>query len=270
MNNLKQTFLLLIFLLSISVYSQDYYWYKGNRVNLYADSTKLNITTSMNVKLSEILQEFNQNVEILSTTTTENNTLFYSVKLNSPQLYKAIINFLKTKEEIICVSLYYMCSENASIGTSSFFYVNLKREEDFNLLQEYVLQNNIKIVQQFSSMKTWYILTTTNNTLNSVEASNKIYETGLFAGVDPAFIFNFKTACANDPEFYRQWGLFNTDNPGIDINLCNAWRLGTTGYGVNVAVLDYGFDITHRELYQNFALNPKNNLILTNNFSINI
>lgn len=45
-------------------------------------------------------------------------------------------------------------------------------------------------------------------------------------------------------------GLQNTTNPGIDINICNAWTI-SEGAGVKVAVIDTGID--------------KNNIDLSNN-----
>ena len=101
-------------------------------------------------------------------------------------------------------------------------------------------------------MPLWYILSLKGSVFNnSIEATNYFFETGLFQEVDPAFMFNFQTSCTNDPMFGQLWGLRNTTNAGIDINICNAWTI-TRGAGVSVAVIDQGIDPNHDDLRGNF------------------
>ena len=52
-------------------------------------------------------------------------------------------------------------------------------------------------------MTLWYIMSIHNSSFgSSVDASNYFYETGHFADVDPAFMFDFKpNVIPNDPMF---------------------------------------------------------------------
>lgn len=248
----KQTIILLfLFLYSMSIYSQSYYWYDNTKIKLDIDSTKINVTTTIDVDLSSLLRmrEFS-GLDVKQIEKTKNNTLLFSVDLQSTKIYSNIVDYLKTIKEVISVSPYFKRGENNPIGTSSFFYIKLYKEDDYKLLSEFALRNNLKVVEQISYMSDWYIVSTMDSKINSIEASNIVYESGLFADVDPAFMFNFKPNCTNDPMFNQLWGLKNPSNPGININVCDAWTI-TRGAGIKVAVVDQPIDRNHNDLATN-------------------
>ena len=111
----------------------------------------------------------------------------------------------------------------------------------------------LNIIHQNIFMPLWYKLELNNgNSRSSLEICNEFYETGHFADIDPAFQFDFSNSCSNDDDFGDLWGLNNTTNPDIDINICNAWSI-TEGNGVNVAVLDHGIHKTHNDLNDNIS-----------------
>ena len=64
-----------------------------------------------------------------------------------------------------------------------------------------------------------------------------------------------------DPLYKHQWHLFNDGSEGrkkgIDINVLPVWEKGHVGKGVNVGVIDAGFDPWHPDLKENF---PESNL----------
>lgn len=55
----------------------------------------------------------------------------------------------------------------------------------------------------------------------------------------------------SDPLFGEQWYLYNTSNPGMDLNVVNVWD-DYTGNGVVVGVIDDGFDYLHPDLNDNY------------------
>ncbi len=144
-------------------------------------------------------------------------------------------------------------SNNKSLNISDIFYIKLKKENDLKLLRAVAKKNNAVIVHQNKFMPLWYKLKLLSNAnKSSVEISNEFYETGNFANVDPAFIFNFNESSTNDSNFADLWGLQNSTNPDVDINACDAWTI-TQGEGVNVAVLDTGIDIAHDDINDNVS-----------------
>ncbi|XP_070568384.1 neuroendocrine convertase 2-like [Ptychodera flava] len=62
----------------------------------------------------------------------------------------------------------------------------------------------------------------------------------------------------NDPLYPKQWYLHSTGQggaaAGMDLNLVPAWKLGYTGKGVKVTIVDDGVDGTHPDLDDNFDL----------------
>jgi subtilisin family serine protease len=82
--------------------------------------------------------------------------------------------------------------------------------------------------------------------------SPPFFETGLFESTDPAFMFNFKPNCTNDPMFDQLWGLSNSSNPGVDVKACDAWNI-TRGADIKVAVVDQGIYMNHNDLSANIS-----------------
>lgn len=163
------------------------------------------------------------------------------------------ITSLKKNNNINNVSLYFKRNGAPSIGTSNYFYIKLHNSKDFEILQQIATKKDVQIVKQVPNMPLWYILSLKKTTIgNTIDVANYFYETGLFADIDPAFMFNFKNSCANDTNFGSLWGLNNTTNPNIDINACQAWNIAQ-GSGVKVAVLDQGIYTTHNDLAGNMS-----------------
>ncbi|QQR83619.1 S8 family serine peptidase [Candidatus Peregrinibacteria bacterium] len=74
----------------------------------------------------------------------------------------------------------------------------------------------------------------------------------LVASVTPNYVYEF-SATANDPHFTNndQWGLRNHTNPTADIDIENAWNIGTGGTNKIVALLDTGVAYDHPDLATN-------------------
>ncbi|WP_448824701.1 S8 family serine peptidase [Capnocytophaga ochracea] len=211
-----------------------FYYYNGNKIPLKLDTNSLNIISDdiKSIPTSRIYTPIEQD--------NKSYIKMQSVGNVTEREFESQLENLKKASKI--VGLYFKNGEK-SIGTSKYFYVKIKRPNDFQVLKNFSSERNVEIISNVPNMPLWYILAVTDSKYTSLEMSNLYYESKLFSDIDPAFIFDFKGECANDPYFKDLWGLGS-------INICKAWNL-STGSGVNVAVVDQGVDKSHNDLRQN-------------------
>lgn len=258
----KSSYMLVIFYLlfipTLNAQNNIYYYYKGEKIYLELDKNYLNIITSENFQKSSVtnleFKDFTLEDEDLSI--GGENLKIARLEFQTPPTdteFNQKINSLKNSSNIRNISFYFKRTNVNSIGTSNIFYVKLKKTDDYDILKQIANKKNVEIINQNKFMPSWYKLAIMPNTEGtSLETSNYFYETGLFENVDPAFMFDFSSNCANDPYFSQLWGLYNSSNPNIDINACDAWDF-SLGNGVNVAILDHGIDKTHTDLSNNIS-----------------
>jgi len=237
------------FFASLSAQAPYFYYYKGEKIYVTVNRNFLNIIVDEELQEPELSQYF-----ILQSYRNDSAQRLIKLEfITTPSVleYTNIINDLKQNGQIKYALPFFENGNAPPIGTSDIFYVKLKQIEDTTLLRNLAIQQNVQIIKQVLYMPLWYVLSIQNSSFtNSLEVTNYFYETGYFEDIDPAFMFNFEPSCSNDPEFYQLWGLQNTSNPGIDINVCDAWAI-TRGAGINVAVVDNIIDKTHRDLANN-------------------
>ena len=245
---------LLFFLSFASLKAQMSYYYQGEQVKLTVNRSFVHIIADEDlIKSSSSNQLFQRfNIELDDSNQVQNMVKLKLKSVPEMQEYSKIVEVLKQNEQIKYVFPFFERGDAPPIGTSDIFYVKLKEITDTTLLKKIAEEQNVQIVKQVPYMPFWYILSVQNSNLgNSIIATNYFFETGHFEDVDPAFMFNFKPNCTNDPMFNQLWGLKNTSYQGIDIDACNAWTI-TRGAGINVAVLDQGIDPNHNDLKANF------------------
>ena len=245
-------FLILFSITSVIAQNNYYYYYNGQKVYLELDRSFLNIITNNNFTTNETTSIGLKPYTLVQDKEMISNKLAKVEYLTEPTLIQFYqkVNALKGNPNIKNIGLFFIRNGAPSIGISNYFYIKLKSENDFSILQQYAVQKNVQIVKQVPNMPLWYILSTTNTQFSSLELSNQFYESGLFQDIDPAFMFDFKNSCTNDTNFGSLWGLNNATNPNIDINACQAWTL-SQGSGVKVAVVDSGIDLVHNDLQGN-------------------
>jgi serine protease len=246
------SFLFLLTFLCVNAQSNYYYYYNGEKVYLTLDKKKAFLTTKTSFQESTIQSLGIGNIQLETNINTKRGEIEYNSELSTLDYFQKF-NTLLSNPEIRNVSLYFKRDNTSSIGTSNIFYIKLNNENDLNLLQQTASQKGVTIVHQNQFMSLWCKLSVNaNNPKTSLQLSNEFFETGLFADVDPAFMFHFRGNCTNDTNFGSLWGLNNSSNPSIDINACDAWSI-TEGNGVKVAVLDQGVYKQHNDLNDNIS-----------------
>lgn len=246
---------ILFVFISFSINAQQMsYYYHGEKIDLTVDRTCVNVISEEIAQKSSILGFLAQHFTIPNNIGNGHNNITKLVfnTMPSESEYAKTLNDLKQNFQIQNIYPFFERGDNDPIGTSDIFYVKLKSLQDSSLLKTIAIQHNIQIVRSVMYMPKWHALSIQNsNFSNSIDASTYFYETGFFENINPAFTFNFKSSCSDDPDFSRLWGLSNENyTQGVDINVCDAWSI-TRGAGVNVAVFDGGIDGNHLDLATN-------------------
>jgi serine protease len=280
----KLYFSFVVFLLALTMNAQSagsseyYYYYKNQKVYLTVDKSKVNIITSANFQKNSIsnlgFQDFN--LETINGSTAKKIGKLESTATLTDAQFNQKLNSLRQKPNIKNIGLYFKTGETTeSIGTSNIFYVKLNNASDHTLLQQTATQKGVQIERQIPNMPQWYVISVDNASVGTaLKMSNEFYETGLFADVDPAFMFDFysdsaienedqetgntpppsttsPTPCATDPVFALNWNINNTlYNNGIDVRACGAWEV-SRGDGIKIALIDSGVQKNHPDLEDN-------------------
>lgn len=249
--------------------SSDYYWYQGEKILLTANKEYVSLLLPSNFCLSDPgIGTLFPDLEISADIHSQDGLLIkarFKKKINSLTEYYAKLNVIMDNEYVLGVYPFFERGNGAPpIGTSDVFYVKLKapgqaelpievQEFDTKLLLTLTQNTGVTIIKEVPYMSGWYVLSINGSIFNrSIDAANFFYESGYFAEVDPAFMFDFRSNATNDPLFSQQWGLKNMTNPGYDINVEGAWMF-TTGTGTEIAIVDQGIDPSHNDLVGNLA-----------------
>ena len=279
--------------------SDYYYYYKGERINLTVDSTRLYVvsegkfqpqstartrTAEYNISKSSKSYVYN-NVVPLQKQRAATPEVYFST-LDVPEgttaaQYDALVTQVKAEKDVWQV-LPSFTSNGNRIDVTNNFYVELKCDDDLGKLQQMASQYGFEIIGNNEFMPLWYTLSCNSaSSKNAIEAANLFYESQLFACCEPEFRYSMALlsdntddeSYTNDPYYPQQWGLKNTGQyggiAGIDINVEEAWDIAK-GQGVTVAVFDQGTHMAHADLNGQFTssyntITEEPNSIIVNN-----
>lgn len=269
---MKKLLYLLILLISLSTFAQsDYYYYKGKRIPLIVNQTKVNVISLANgpqfapstnpntlpagLEIDAIISDAPYNMCII-----KNNT-------QTQALLTDYINSIVNPLYNIVIPCYYSSNDLEYIITNKI-YVKLRNLNQISTLQSMASTYNFNIISQDSNMPLWFTISITQQSAyNALEMANILYETGIFLAAEPEFINNEIENISWDEKVDEQWGLYNTTNDTIDINASSAWNY-STGRGIKIAVIDTGVEHTHIDLINNIDPYCYDTHTGTNNHSI--
>ncbi len=232
----------------------NFYFYKGEKINLTVDESSYYITYSDSLAVSNLL--LNSGFEInskLSGFKKEKNkgVSFWNViklKNENPNRINEFKKWVKENSHFNRVEP--IIGYDSPIAVSEFFYVKLKKQEDIEILRDIAVRTSCEIIKQVEYMNKWYVLKAPRFS-NSLNMANYFHSTTLFENVDPGFLLHFSNNCIDDDEFEQQWGLENVND--IDVDVCEAWNFTRGSSCIVVGVLDQGIDIDHNEFTNNIS-----------------
>lgn len=250
MNTSKKFILMILLLIScpIGIKAQtSYYYYKGKQIPLTLNESK--VCVSIPKDKGGVSKELLKDIQVLDTIRDDIFDIFIIQQSDFKQL-SASTSWEKEAKSVM-LSPCYRTKEGKEVFLTPYLSVRLKREQDIDLLMSFAEKFELRIAKNDSLMPLWYILSTSSETgKNTLEVANALWESEKFAASEPDLSFKKILYCANDPDFYMQWGLYNSYNPDIDISACAAWNY-STGKNIKVAIVDSGIDQNHDDLREN-------------------
>ena len=244
---------LFIILCSIQTMAQtDFYYYKDKKIPLIVNEDKVCVTIPKDS--GKTRDRILANVKVLDKIKDEAFETFIITRSDFEKLISQHSWEEDAKSVIITSSYYY---ENKEVFASPYIYVKLKKEDDIDLLTSYAERYKLKIVRKSPLMPLWHILAVTQDSRKNVlECVNELWESGQFAASEPDLCSKNLTY-SNDPFFYQQWGLHNSNNTDIDINVTSIWTHPRwnyfTGKNIKIAIIDKGVVLTHKDLVSNIS-----------------
>ena len=244
---IKKYIILIFSLVSLTpIFSQDYYWYGSQKVFLIPQERRyVLLDNTEQDNYSTVIQ-----LRKIGINKPQRDTVYYGI------LNKHDFEALNQSKILYSAPTYKQTIDSKEVFVSHFFYVKLKNSSDFNLLNEFALQNKVTIEYHSDYLPLWYVLSCINSHKNALEMANLFYESGLFEVAEPDFWQADETLSATDPLFAQQWNLQNTGQHnsnfrGIDINYNGVSTLIPQQSDIVVAVLDQGIQLDHPDLGEN-------------------
>lgn len=249
----KRLCLMILFVFSCSIHvlaQNDFYYYKGMKMPLSLNEEK--VVVSIPKSKAEICERIRANAKVLEKINDDIFDIFVISRSDFNNLTS--LDSWSEDEKSMMITSSYFTERKAEVFASPYLNIQLKNEEDVNLLISYAEMYKLQIVRNMPLMPDWYILSVTPESEKSpLQCANELSESGMFSASVPDLCSEV-VACSNDPLFNAQWGLENqnTGYSNIDISASSAW-VHATGKYVKIAIFDGGVDTTHIDLVHNLS-----------------
>lgn len=249
----KRLCLMILFVFSCSIHvlaQNDFYYYKGMKMPLSLNEEK--VVVSIPKSKAEICERIRAYAKVLEKINDDIFDIFVISRSDFNNLTS--LDSWSEDEKSMMITSSYFTERKAEVFASPYLNIQLKNEEDVNLLISYAEMYKLQIVRNMPLMPDWYILSVTPESEKSpLQCANELSESGMFSASVPDLCSEV-VACSNDPLFNAQWGLENqnTGYSNIDISASSAW-VHATGKFVKIAIFDGGVDTTHIDLVHNLS-----------------
>lgn len=179
MKNLNCLFLILFFFNKIDAQddkNNNYYWYNGQKQYLLSNSNLKYYLLKESFDFNK-LKQIDENYQIINYGLDDAIMTLNSLeKPINNELKKWVLiksdNNLTIKifdEYKVIENFGYKGKDNKDIGLSHLFYVKLKNQDDFKLLEQKCEEYNVSIVGRNIFMPRWYTLSSENSNLNTLK-----------------------------------------------------------------------------------------------------
>jgi len=185
----RKNLLLLVvcFLCSMHAVAQtEYYYNKGTKIPLILNENKVCVSISKDNK--DVNERIHTNVQILETVDDETFDIMVIAKSDFEKLTS--LDFWEEDAKSVILTSCYFTEDNEEVCVTPYLNVELKKEEDADLLASYAESYRLINLGSFSqNMPLWNVLhVTPDSEKNSVECANELWESGDFAASHPDLV----------------------------------------------------------------------------------
>ena len=167
-----------------------YYYYQGEKIPLTLDENK--VVVSIPKEYGETIERICANVQVLETIEDDYFNIFV-IKRSEFEKLTSMDTWEKDAKFVLLDSGYFINDYFEGFATP-YMTVELKKEQDIDLLTSYAEEYRLRIVEQDSFMPLWYVLSITLETeKTAMEVANALWESRDFAASEPDFAAYFIT-----------------------------------------------------------------------------
>ena len=168
---------------SIHAIAQTYfYYYNGNKIPLTLNENK--VVISIPKECDEIVERIFANVQVLDTIKDETFGIYIITRSDYEKL--TLLDSWEEDAKSVILGYSFFTGENMEAFATPYMTVELKKEQDLDLLTSYAEKYSLRIVEQNSFMPLFYVLSITLETgKTAMEIANALWESGNFASSEP-------------------------------------------------------------------------------------
>lgn len=174
--------MILLFVVACSLHAiaqTDFYYFMGKKIPLTLNENKVCVSIPKDCEM--ICERVREKVQVLSTIRDDYLDIFVITRSDFESL--VLQDFWEEDVKSVIITPCYFSEEDVEVFSTPYLNVELKKEEDIDLLTSYAEKYKLRFGSWHSSqLPLWYVLAITpDSEKNSVECANELYESGDFA-----------------------------------------------------------------------------------------
>ena len=244
----KLIFFIIALLFATALQAETLYYYvEGKKVFLTEDFSSYSFIRTTLTKTNFVLP---QNVKVLK---------------NHKNISIIEIKDASAKENLIKNGALFPAyiKEGVKIHVSGQLFVKIPEKPNAENAKKWCQKNGFTFIKQYKYVPEWYLVSVDGN---PIKKAAELVESKVAEAAEPSFFIPLQKRAykPNDPLFKNQWHLHNdgTNNSvsGSDhARVAEAWEVmqafkgNLGGQGINLAIIDDGFDLNHEDLKDRFT-----------------
>lgn len=173
---------MLLFVVACSLHAKaqtDFYYFMGKKIPLTLNENKVCVSIPKDCEM--ICERVRKKVQVLSTIRDDYLDIFVITRSDFETL--ALQDSWEEDVKSVIITPCYFTEEDVEVFSTPYLDIELKKEEDIDLLTSYAEKYKLRFGTWHSSLlPLWYVMAITpDSEKNSVECANELYESGDFA-----------------------------------------------------------------------------------------